>query len=505
MKSLRYVFRRLALAPIFTTIALATLALGIGANTAIFSVVNGVLVKPLPYPQAQELVGVWHVAPGVSGIVGDVNCSPTMYFTYREENRTFQDFGLWSNDGVTVTGGGDPEQVRALDVTYGTLQALGVQPALGRWFSQADDTPGTPDTVILSYGYWQRRFAGNGSTVGRTLIVDSQPRTIIGVMPRDFRFLNADPDLILPERFDRNKIFLGNFSYQGIARLKPGVTLKQANADVTRILSIWIKAWPPAPGFSRTLFENARFAPRIRPLKQEVVGDIGPTLWVLTGTIGLVLLIACANVANLLLVRAESRQMELAVRAALGAGWGRLAREMLIESQTLGVMGGSVGLVVAYAALRMLVARGPATLPRLGEITIDPLVLGFTLLVSLLAGLLFGLIPAIKYAGPHVVPSLRAGGRTMSTQHVSSIASGSGLCAANWLGADDSNLPGFAERRARIHASGTSATPSYFHSGLTSERAGACDADGERDDHQASLPSRRRFCRVCERSSARKN
>lgn len=414
MKSLRYVFRRLALAPIFTTVALVTLALGIGANTAIFSVVNGVLVKPLPYPQAQELVGVWHVAPGVSGIIGDVNCSPTMYFTYREENRTFQDFGLWSNDGVTVTGGGDPEQVRALDVTYGTLQALGVQPALGRWFSQADDTPGTPDTVILSYGYWQRRFAGNGSTVGRTLIVDSQPRTIIGVMPRDFRFLNADPDLILPERFDRNKIFLGNFSYQGIARLKPGVTLKQANADVTRILSIWIKAWPPAPGFSRTLFENARFAPRIRPLKQEVVGDIGPTLWVLTGTIGLVLLIACANVANLLLVRAESRQMELAVRAALGAGWGRLAREMLIESQTLGVMGGSVGLVVAYAALRMLVARGPATLPRLGEITIDPLVLGFTLLVSLLAGLFFGLIPAIKYAGPHVVPSLRAGGRTMS-------------------------------------------------------------------------------------------
>src|SRR5215469_8340248 len=150
MKSLRYVFRRLALAPMFTIVALATLALGIGANTAIFSLINGVLVKPLPYPQAQELVGVWHVAPGVSGITGDVNCSPTMYFTYREESRTFQDFGLWSNDGVTVTGLGDPEQVRALDVTYGTLQALGVQPAIGRWFSQVDDTPDTPDSVILS-------------------------------------------------------------------------------------------------------------------------------------------------------------------------------------------------------------------------------------------------------------------------------------------------------------------------------------------------------------------
>jgi predicted permease len=398
----------------FTTVALVTLALGIGANTAIFSVVNAVLVKPLSYPQAQELVGVWHVAPGVSGITGDINCSPTMYFTYREESRTFQDFGLWSNDGVTVTGVGDPEQVRALDVTYGTLQALGVQPAIGRWFSQVDDTPGTPDSVILSYGYWQRHFGGNRSAIGRTLIVDSQPRTVIGVMPREFRFLNADADLILPERFDRSKIFLGNFSYQGIARLKPRVTLKQANADVERMLSIWIKEWPPAPGFSRSLFENARFAPKIQPLKEEVVGNIGPTLWVLMGTIGLVLLIACANVANLLLVRAESRQTELAVRAALGAGWGRIAREMLIESLTLGVMGGAVGLVLAYAALRILVVKGPAALPRLGEITIDPLVLGFTLLVSLVAGLFFGLIPAMKYAGPHVVPSLRGGGRTMS-------------------------------------------------------------------------------------------
>jgi putative ABC transport system permease protein len=308
----------------------------------------------------------------------------------------------------------EPEQVRALDVTYGTLQALGVQPAIGRWFSEADDTPGTPDSVILSYGYWQRRLAGKTSVIGQSLIVDSQPRTIIGVMPREFRFLNWEGDLILPERFDRSKIFLGNFSYQGIARLKPGVTLKQANADVARMLSIWLKAWPPAPGFSRALFENARFAPKVLPLKQEVVGDIGPTLWVLMGTLGLVLLIACANVANLLLVRAESRQTELAVRAALGAGWGRIAREMLIESLTLGLMGGALGLVLAYAALRMLVVKGPATLPRLGEITIDPMVLGFTLLVSLLAGLFFGLIPAIKYAGPHVVPSLHGGGRTMS-------------------------------------------------------------------------------------------
>jgi putative ABC transport system permease protein len=398
----------------FTSIALVTLALGIGANTAIFSVVNGVLIKPLPYPEAEQLAGVWHLAPGISGIAGNVNCSPTMYFTYSEENRTFQNFGLWSNDGVTVTGVGDPEQVQAVDVTYGTLDALGVQPVVGRWFSKADDTPGAPDTVMLSYGYWQRRFGGSPSAVGRPLNVDAKPHTIIGVMPQNFRFLDSGADVILPEQFDRSKVFLGNFSYQGIARLKPGVTLQQANTDLARMLPIWLKTWPPPPGFSKALFESARFAPKVQPLKQEVVGDIGATLWVLMGTIGLVLLIACANVANLLLVRAESRQQELAIRAALGAGWGRIAGEMLLESLTLGVLGGALGLALAYAALRMLIAHGPSTLPRLDAIGIDPLVLGFTLVVSLLAGFFFGLIPAIKYAGPHLASKLRGGGRTMS-------------------------------------------------------------------------------------------
>ena len=399
----------------FTAIVLITLALGIGANTAIFSVVNGVLIKPLPYSDSQQLVGVWHLAPGISGITGNINCSPTMYFTYRDEGRTFEEFGLWSNDGVTVTGAGEPEQVAALDFTYGTFQALRVPPAAGRWFSQSDDAPGAPDTVILTYGYWQRHLGGDtASAIGHILIVDSKPHVIIGVMPPDFRFLNSRAELILPQQLDRNKIFLGNFSYQGIARLKPGVTIQQADTDVARMLPIWLKSWPAAPGFSRALFENARFAPYIQPLKQEVVGNIGTTLWVLMGTIGLVLLIACANVANLLLVRAESRHQEMAIRAALGAGWRRIAGEMLLESLTLGVLGGALGLALAYAALRLLIAQGPATLPRLNEIGIDPLVLAFTLVVSLLAGLFFGLIPVIKYAGPRLSLTLRAGGRSMS-------------------------------------------------------------------------------------------
>ncbi len=321
---------------------------------------------------------------------------------------------MWSYDGGTVTGLGEPEQVLAMDFTYGVLNALGTQPAAGRWFSEADDRPGAPATVILTYGYWQRRFGGSPSALGRTLTVDGKARTVIGVMPQNFRFGNLHADLIFPAQFDRNKVFLGQFSYQGVARLRPGVTLAQANADVARMLSIWVKAWPPAPGFSRELFENAHFGPKVQPLKQEVVGDIGPTLWVLMGTIGLVLLIACANVANLLLVRAESRQQELAVRAALGAGWGRIAREMLIESMTLGALGGALGLALAYGALRVLIVKGPQTLPRLAEIGIDPLVLAFTLVASLLAGFFFGLIPAIKYAGPQVAFALRGGGRTMS-------------------------------------------------------------------------------------------
>jgi len=400
--------------PTFTAIVLGTLALGIAANTAIFSVVNGVLIKPLPFPHSQDLVSIWHAAPGLSGVVGDLNCSPAMYFTYREENQTFREFGLWENRNVSVTGVGDPEELRSLLVTYGTLQALGVQPAVGRWFSQADDIPGSPETVMLTFGYWQRRFGGEHSVVGRTLTVDSKPRTVIGVMPRDFRFLDLDPVLILPERFDRNTLFLGNFGPNGIARLKPGVTVRQANADLGRMLGNWLKAWPVPPGFDRALFENARLSPKLRPLKEDLVGDVGTTLWVLMGTLGLVLLIACANVANLLLVRAEGRQQELAIRAALGAGWARIAREMLIESLTLGVLGGFLGLGLAYAGVRILVANGPTTLPRLAEIGIDPLVLAFALAVSLLTGLLFGIIPVLKYAGPHLANALRAGGRTLS-------------------------------------------------------------------------------------------
>ena len=410
---LRYALRGLRHHPSFPAAALLTLALGIGANTAIFGVIDSILIRPLPYPHAEDLVGVWHTAPGIPAFGGIADCSPSMYFTYREENRTFQQFGLWHSGGVSVTGVAEPEVSRTLFVTYGVLDAVGVKPLLGRWFSPADDTPGSPDTVILTYGYWQRRFGGDQTIFGHTMTLNSKPHTVIGVMPEKFRFQN-DPDLVVPEKFERNKLFLGNFSYGGIARLKSGVTMAQADADLARMLGIWLSAWTPPPGYDRALFQNAHFGPKIQPLKQEIVGDIGTALWVVMGTLGLLLLIACTNVANLLLVRAESRQQELAIRAALGAGRGRIAREMLVESVLLGALGGAFGLALAYGALRILAARGPDTLPRLGEIRIDPFVLAFALGISLLSGALFGLIPVWKFAGPHVPIALRGVGRTFS-------------------------------------------------------------------------------------------
>jgi len=408
----RHALRRMRKAPGFTAAVIVTLALGIGANTAIFAVIDSILIRPLAYPQAEALVGVWHTAPGLPGLPR-IGLSPSMYFTYREENRSFEQFGLWSSGGASVTGVAEPEMPRALFVTYGVLDTLGIKPLLGRGFSQTDDTPGSPETVMLTYGYWQRRFGSDTSIVGRTLTIDSKPRTVIGVMPEAFRF-QRDPELILPQRLERSTQFLGGFGYQGIARLKPGVTIEHANADVARLLGVWLNAWPPNPGIDRAVFQNARVGPTLQPLKQDVVGDISTALWVVMGTLGLLLLIACANVANLLLVRAESRQQELAIRAALGAGRGRIAREMLVESITLGVLGGTLGLGLAYAALRILVVRGPDTLPRLNEIGIDPLVLSFAFGVSLLSGVLFGVIPIVKYAGPGIATALRGIGRTFS-------------------------------------------------------------------------------------------
>ena len=409
---IRHVLRRLRQSPVFTLASILTLALGIGANAAIFSVINGILLKPLPYADPDRLIAVDHRAPGVD--IASAGMSPFLYFTYREQSRTLQDIGMWQEDGVSVTGLAEPEKVAAIDVTAPLLPLLGVQPAAGRLFSAHDDAPGSPQTAIITYGYWQRRFGSSPGVIGRRILMDGKAREIIGVLPAGFRFLDEKAEIFLPMQQDRAKTFLGNFSYQSIARLKPGVTLTQAEADLSRLVPIAISAFPPFPGGTAAMFTAARISPAIRPLKQQLVGDIGKVLWVLMGTLAIVLLIACANVANLLLVRTEARHHELAIRIALGAGWGQIARGLILESLTLAAAGGALGLALAQGAIRLLAVLAPANLPRRDEIAIDSHVLLFTFAVSLLTALLFGAAPILRYASPHLASALRAGGRSLS-------------------------------------------------------------------------------------------
>jgi predicted permease len=409
----RQVLRRLIRAPLFTVVVVITLAAGVGANTVVFSVLEGVLLKPLPYPHPESLVGVWHTAPGVN--IKDLNMAPSHYFVYREQGQVFQDIGMYQPDSFSVTGVAEPEQVDGLSVTDGALSMLGVVPAVGRPFTPEDDSSAAPETAMLGYGYWRKKFGGDSSVLGRSILIDGKARQIIGVLPQNFHFLDqSDPAIVMPLKFNRSELTLGNYSFRGLARLKPGVTLEQANADVARMLPIIMHQFPAPPGFSMKLFEDAHIGPNVRPLKQDVVGDIGSVLWVLMGSIGLVLLIACANVANLMLVRVESRRQELALRSALGASRGRIAGELLLESITLGLLSSLLGLGLAWIALRVLVAIAPAGIPRIHEIGIDGTVLLFTFAIALFASVLFGVVPVFKYAGVRLSTGIREGGRALS-------------------------------------------------------------------------------------------
>ncbi len=388
IRDLMYGLRQHLRRPGFAAVAILTLGLGVGATTAIFSVVNGVLLKPLPFAEPGRLVGVHHQGYGQG---------PGTFFTYRDHNRTFAALGAWEANEVSVTGGAEPERVEALVVTAGTLPLLGVKPALGRAFTREDDAPGSPLRVVLTHGYWQRALGGDPGVVGRTVRIDGGVAEVIGVLPESFRFLRRHPSVVLPIRLDPADA--STFDFAAIARLKPGVTLAQANADVARMI-------PLLPAQYRPL----SLRPDVRPLVRDVVGEVDRPLWILLGTVGIVFLIACANVANLCLVQAERRQQELAVRAALGAGRGCVARQLISESLVLGVGGGLVGLLLAHAGTRLLRWMAPAELPRVEEIGIDPTVLLFTLGVSLTAGFCCGLVPVLRL-GREDGSRLREGGR----------------------------------------------------------------------------------------------
>jgi predicted permease len=412
LQDLRHGSRALRRAPAFTLVAVLTLACGIGATTAVFSVVQGVLINPLPFADADALVSLKHTALDTAS--GPVGMTGALLATYAKENRSFQKLGIWSRGTSNLTGGVMPEEVASVNVSAGTLPALGVQPMMGRWFSDADHTPGSAETVILTHGYWQRRFGSDPSLVGREVTIDARPRTVVAVLPAAFQFLDEAPEILLPLRFEPGTLTLGGFSYEGIARLAPGVTVEQAQADLARLIPIWLETWPTFPGIDRAEFAKAELRPLVRPLKQELVGGVANVLWVIMGTVGIVLVIACANVANLALVRAEGRHHELATRAALGASRLRIARGMMLESLVLGLAGGALGVPLAWAGLRLLAALEPTALPRLHEIELDATVLLFAASVSVVCAVLFGSIPALKYTGRGVALALHAGGRSVS-------------------------------------------------------------------------------------------
>ncbi len=398
------IVRRLAGSPGFTAVALITIAAAVGANSAMFGVINAVLLKPLPYAGANRLVSLSLRAPGLR--LPQLSLAPSLYFTYRDHNKSFDNIGLWASGTASVTGIARPEQVPAVVVTGAALPLLRVQPALGRVLAQPDDEPGAPKTVVLSYGFWQREFGGDPRVVGRSLRVDGELRRIIGILPQNFRFLDQTPALYTTFQFDRAKLHLGNFSYDGLGRLRPGVSMQQAEADLSRLIPVYLRSFSPPAGFSVQQFESVRLTPWVRPLSYDVTGDIGSTLWLIMATLGLVLLIASANVANLLLVRAEGRRREIAVRASLGASRLQLAGDILAESLALGVVGGLIGLVLADGGLRLLVAAAPRSLPRLTEIAIDSNTILFTLAISVVAGVLLGFLPAWKYSHTGARPGI---------------------------------------------------------------------------------------------------
>jgi predicted permease len=394
-QDVRYAARAFAKKPGFAATAVLILALGIGATTAIFSLVYGVLLKPLPFAEPQELVTLRHQTS-----FGTANHGPATYLTYRENSQAFEDIGAWDGTTVSITGGEKPERVEALAVSSSALSLLHVQPALGRLFGAEDDLPGGAPRVILTAGYWERRFGAADDIVGQQVMINGTSTEVIGVLPASFEFLSSRPAVLLPLPLDPSAPRFISFGFQALARLKPGVTLEQANADVAHMISLL-----PAP------YATLEMRPNVSPLADEVTGNIAEILWMLLAAVGVVLLIACGNVANLFLVRAQDRQQELATRAALGASRGRLARTLLAESVILSLAGGVLGVALAALSVALLRTIAPAELPRLDAVGIDPIVLLFATVVSIASGVLFGLFAVARYGAPSIA-MLKSGSRS---------------------------------------------------------------------------------------------
>ena len=401
LKDLRYGLRMLAKSPGSTLVAVVALGLGIGANSAIFSVVNAVLLRPLRYKDPSHLVVVWETK--LSKGIQQEQVSPPDYRDWVEQQRVFDQMAALRAQPAVLTGGQLPERVETASVSPSLFDSLGVKAALGRTFFGDEDQPGRNRVAALSFGLWQRRFGGDAGILGKAISLDGNSFTIVGVMPRDFRLLDTPSELWIPYTLDAKELSQRGFhTLRVIGHLKPGISLEQAGSEMRSI------AGRIEQQFADT---NAGWSTKIVPLRNQMVGDIGPTLWTLLGAVVLVLLIACANVANLLLARAGSREKEIALRTALGANPMRLVRQLLTESVLLGLAGGLLGLALAAWGVAVLEQFGPANLPRLEEVAIDWRVLVFTFTVSILTGIVFGLAPALSSVRSDLNSILKTSGR----------------------------------------------------------------------------------------------
>lgn len=404
LADLRPAFRSLIRRPRFTLGVLLTLALGIGANTAIFSVINAVLIKPLPYQNPNSLALIWSRWSNFE----KTWLSDAEYFGYKEETRIFEDVAMWdTGDEVGLTGGPNPEMVQITETTANLLDVLGVAPAYGRYFSASEDVPGGPAVVLVGYDLWKRRFGGDPSLVGKTIQLDGVAWSVVGILPKGFRLplefqARTTSQLFRPMRLDPANT-ASNHNWYGIARLKPGITPEAATGELRALTARWTDEgkYPAAMQFSA-------YAVRVA---DEVGGGLRTALFTLLGTVALLLLITCANVANLMLTRADSQSREMTVRAALGAGRHRLLRMTLTESMVLALLGGTLGLLLAQGGVRVIAAAAATSVPRASELGVDGTVLGFTLIISLLTGLIFGALPALRLSQTNLITGLREGGR----------------------------------------------------------------------------------------------
>jgi len=397
----RYGVRMLFRSPASSVVSIVALAVGIGANTSIFSVVNGVLLRPLAYKDSDRLVVVWETK--LSKGITHEQVSPPDYRDWVEQNRVFDQIAAWRSEPQVLTGGQVPERIETAQISPAAFELLGVKPALGRIFSTEEGHPGRNHVALLSYGLWQRRFGGDPGVLGKSAVLDGISYTIVGVTPPAFRLLDTPSELWTSYTLDASELKERGFhTLRVIAHLKPGATLDQAQSEMRSISNRIERQFPES---------NSGWSANVIPLREQLLGDISTTLWTLFGAVLFVLLIACANVANLLLARAGAREKEIAVRAALGANPTRLARQLLTESAMLALAGGLLGLLLAAWSVSLLKQLGPATLPRLKEITLDWRVLVFTLAVSMFTGIVFGLAPAVASVRIDLNSILRSSGR----------------------------------------------------------------------------------------------